>query len=396
MKILMVSSYLPFPPFSGGHIRLYNLIKNLSENHEITLVCEKRSFQKEEDVREVEKICKKVITVERRRQWSAENIIKAGFSKDPFLVIGHTNSQLKLAIQDELVREKYDLIHVETFYVYQNLPKVSIPVVLVEHNIEHMVYQRYVKLANPLLKPFFYLDVLKLKKKEEEAWKKADKLIAVSKEDKRIMKRTDTAIVPNGVDTDTFVFRSFQHLPLEKRILFIGDFKWIQNKDALEFILKEIWPTLNLKLRTEGVREDIKLWIVGKNIPEDLKNLAKAKNIILDENNKEETPLIFRQSYILLAPLRVAGGTSYKILEAMSSGTAVVTTNLGIVGLEAKNNTHVLSGETPFQLADSVCNLLLDHSLYKRITLNARKFVEEKYDWKKITKKLEEVYMSCL
>ncbi len=392
----MVSSYLPFPPFSGGHIRLYNLIKNLSENHEITLVCEKRSFQKEEDVREVEKICKKVITVERRRQWSAENIIKAGFSKDPFLVIGHTNSQLKLAIQDELVREKYDLIHVETFYVYQNLPKVSIPVVLVEHNIEHMVYQRYVKLANPLLKPFFYLDVLKLKKKEEEAWKKADKLIAVSKEDKRIMKRTDTAIVPNGVDTDTFVFRSFQHLPLEKRILFIGDFKWIQNKDALEFILKEIWPTLNLKLRTEGVREDIKLWIVGKNIPEDLKNLAKAKNIILDENNKEETPLIFRQSYILLAPLRVAGGTSYKILEAMSSGTAVVTTNLGIVGLEAKNNTHVLSGETPFQLADSVCNLLLDHSLYKRITLNARKFVEEKYDWKKITKKLEEVYMSCL
>lgn len=392
----MISSYLPFPLFSGGHIRLYNLIKNLSENHEITLVCEKRNFQKEEDIKEVEKICKKVIVVERHKQWSAENILKTGFSKDPFLVVGHINSQLKLAIGDELVREKYDLIHVETFYVYQNLPKVSIPVVLVEHNIEYMVYQRYTKLANPLLRPFFYLDVLKLKKKEEDVWKKADKLIAVSKEDKRIMKRADTAIVPNGVDTNNFVFRDFQHLSLEKRILFIGDFKWIQNKDALEFILKEIWPTLNLKLRTEGVREDIKLWIVGKNIPEDLRNLAKAKNIILDENNKEETPLIFRQSYILLAPLRVAGGTSYKILEAMSSGTAVVTTNLGIVGLEAKNNTHVLSGETPFQLADSVCNLLLDHSLYKRITLNARKFVEEKYDWKKITKKLEEVYMSSL
>lgn len=392
----MVSSYLPFPLFSGGHIRLYNLIKNLSQGHEITLVCEKRGFQKEEDIKEVEKICKKVITVERRKQWSTGNILKTGFSKDPFLVVGHTNSKLKLAIQDELVREKYDLIHVETFYIYQNLPKVNIPVVLVEHNVEYMVYQRYARFANPLLEPLFYLDVLKLKKKEKEFWRKADKLVAVSSSDKRIMKRADTAIVPNGVDTNAFVFRSFQHVPLEKRILFIGDFKWIQNKDALEFILKEVWPNILAKLATLSKNINLKLWIVGKNIPEDLKNLAKAKNIILDEKNNQETSLIFRQSYILLAPLRVAGGTSYKILEAMSSGTAVVTTNLGIVGLEAKDNTHVLSAETPFELADLVCNLLLDHSLYKRITLNARKFVEEKYDWKKITKKLEEVYMSCL
>nr|MBI5455974.1 glycosyltransferase family 4 protein [Candidatus Levybacteria bacterium] len=404
MKILMVSSFLPFPLFSGGHIRLYNLIKNLSNNdHEITLICEKRQFQTQEDINEVEKICKKVIVVGRLKQWSVSNILKTGISKDPFLVVGHTNNQLKLAIQDELVREKYDIIHVETFYVYQNLPagkvglpKVSIPVVLVEHNIEYLVYERYAKLANPFLKPFFYLDILKLKKIEQQAWERADKLVAVSNADKKIIKRADTFIVPNGVDTDSFLFRSFQHVPQEKRILFIGDFKWIQNQDALEFILKEVWPNILAKLSTLSKDIDLKLWIVGKNIPEDLKNLAKAKNIILDEKNNQETSLIFRQSYILLAPLRVAGGTSYKILEAFASGTAVVTTDLGIVGLEAKDKTHVLSGETPFELADLVCNLLMDHSLYKRITLNARKFVEDKYDWKKITKKLEEVYISCL
>lgn len=396
MKILMVSSYLPFPLFSGGHIRLYNLIKNLSNNHEITLICEKRDFQTQEDIRKVEKICKKIIVVERLKQWSLKNILKTGISKEPFLVVGHTNSQLKLAIQDELVREKYDLIHVETFYIYQNLPKVNIPIVLVEHNIEYMVYERYAKLANLLLKPFFYLDVIKLKKIEQEVWKKVDKLIAVSNADKRIIKRADTFIVPNGVDTDTFLFRSFQHVPIEKRILFIGDFKWIQNQDALEFILKEVWPNILAKLSQISKDIDLKLWIVGKNIPQDLKNLSKAKNIILDEKNNQETSLIFRQSYILLAPLRVAGGTSYKILEAFASGTAVVTSNLGIVGLEAKDKIHVLSGETPFELADLVCNLLMDHSLYKRLTLNARKFVEDKYDWKKITKKLEEVYISCL
>lgn len=396
MKILMVSSFLPYPLFSGGHIRLFNLIKHLSDTHEITLICEKRPNQTEEDIKEVEKICKKVITVDRKKQWSTQNILKTGFSKDPFLVVGHTSDELKLAIKDELVREHYDLIHVETFYVYQNLPKVSIPVVLVEHNIEHLVYKRYAKLANPFLKPFFYLDVLKLKKAEEKAWRKADKLVAVSAIERKLMKRADVSVVPNGVDTEKFSFRSFDRVISPRRILFIGDFKWMQNRDALEFILKEIWPNVIGKLEALSKNSDLKLWIVGKNIPENLKSLAKAKNIILDENNKDETPIIFKKSYILLAPLRVAGGTSYKILEAMSSGVGVVTTNLGIEGLEAKNQTQVLSAETPLDLADLTCNLLLDHSLYKRITLNARKFVEEKYDWKNIAKKLDEVYMSCL
>ncbi len=392
----MVSSYLPFPLYSGGHIRLFNLIKNLSDKHEITLICEKRDYQTQDDIKEVEKICKKVITVDRKKQWSVKNILKTGFSKDPFLVVGHTSDELKLAIQDELVREKYDIIHVETFYVFQNLLKVNIPVVLVEHNVEYLVYERFAKLASPLLKPLFYLDVLKLKKSEQEAWKKADKLVAVSNTERKLMKRADVSIVPNGVDTDKFSFRSFQHVLSPKRVLFIGDFKWMQNRDALEFILKEVWPNIIGKLEAVSKNTDLKLWIVGKNIPENLKSLANAKNIILDENNKEETSLIFRKSYILLAPLRVAGGTSYKILEAMSTGVAVITTNLGIEGLEAKNQTHILAGETPLDIADLTCNLLLDHSLYKRITLNARKFVEEKYDWKKVAKKLDEVYMSCL
>lgn len=396
MKVLIVSSYLPFPLYSGGHIRLYNLIKNLSEQNEITLICEKRGYQNQEDIKEVEKICKKVITVTRKKQWSLKNILKTGFSSKPFLIVGHENEEMKQEIKDELVREKFDLIHVETFYVYQNLPKVSIPVVLVEHNIEYLVYQRYAQKANKLIKPLLYLDVLKLKRIEEFVWKKVDRLVAVSSIERKLMKRADVDIIANGVDTDAFKFKSAQDIPHEKRILFIGDFKWIQNRDALEFILKKIWPNLMLKLTDLGKKFDLKLWVVGKNIPENLIKSNLYKNVIFDNKNKEETAQIFRKSFILLAPLRIGGGTSYKILEAMATGTAVVTTNLGIEGLEAKDATHVLSSEDYSQIAKLVCDLLVDHSLYRRITLNARKFVEDKYDWKIISKKLNEVYMSCL
>ncbi len=396
MKVLMISSYLPFPLKSGGEIRLYNLIKNLSKDHEITLVCEKRNYQTKEDVSEVEKICKKVITVNRKKQWTISNILKTGFSSDPFLIVGHTSDEMKLAIRDELVRENYDLIHVETFYVYQNLPKVSIPVVLVEHNIEYLAYKRFVKLANPLLRPFYYLDVLKIKRKEEAAWKRVDKLVAVSNAEKKLMKRADVSVVPNGVDIDLFEFRNFQQIPTEKRILFIGDFKWFQNTVAVESILKKIWPRLSLKITEGKIKAFARLWILGRNMPDYIKSLAAGKNIIIDDKNKESTQVIFRKSYILLAPILAGGGTSYKILEAMASGVAVVTTNLGLEGLEAKNNIHALSSSNEDDLSDLVLNLLQDHSLYKRLTLNARKFIEEKYDWKQITKKLNDIYISCV
>ncbi len=391
----MISSYLPFPLHSGGHIRLYNLIKQLSKENEITLICEKRDFQTERDTEEVEKICKKVVTVPRKKQWSIQNILKTGFSSNPFLITGHTSEEMKTAIKDEMVRETFDLIHVETFYVFQNLPKVTIPVVLVEHNIEYLVYKRYADLVNPLVKPFLLIDILKIKKKEEQAWDRANKLIAVSNVEKKVMQREHVTVIPNGVDTEQFKFRDFQTLPKEKRILFIGDFKWLQNRDSLEFILKEIWPKVMSKFSELNKELDLKLWVVGRNLPESFKEY-KIPNVIFDTNNKDETWDIFKKSFILLAPLRAAGGTSYKVLEAMSSGVGIVTTNLGIEGLEAQSGVHVLAAQTADDLANCVVDLSLDSSLYRKLTINSRKFVEQNYDWKIISEKLNKIYMSSL
>ena len=255
MKILLVSSFLPYPLFSGGHIRLYNIIKGLSSNHEITLVCEKRDYQTKEDIKEVEKFCKKVIVVDRKKQWSFSNIFKAGISLSPFLVVGHTNELLKQAIIKLLNDEKFDLIHVETFYVYQNIPKTQLPIVLVEHNIEYLVYKRFADKAPFFLRPLLYLDIAKLKRCEENAWKRVIKLVAVSEQEKKLMKREDVAVVPNGVDIKKYQISSirqaqdrnikYQISKKERRILFIGDFKWIENIDAAEWILRDIWPKIN-------------------------------------------------------------------------------------------------------------------------------------------------------
>lgn len=424
MKILLISSYLPYPLFNGGHVRLYNLMRELSQEHEITLICEKRPFQKTEDLDEVRKVCKEVITVDRGKQWSLKNIIKAGFSSHSFLLTGHTNQDLQQKIQETLGKNSFDLIHVETYYVMQNLPLSflrkqespdkldsrlhgndtrSIPIVLVEHNIEYQVYEKFMNRAPLFIRPMLQVDITKIKKEEESFWKKANSLVAVSREDQAVMLNAGVSsqLVSNGVNTTQFTFKNFEekfsNKELDKKILFIGDFKWIQNQDTVKFIIKEIWPKIKeLKANNQSLGA-IKLWIVGRTIPQSLRNLTKDPDILFDEGSSSlPTEKIFHQAALLLAPIRVGGGTSYKILESMSSGTPVVTMQLSADAISAKDGEHIMVGADANDLAQKSVSLLSDEKLYRTISKNGRLLIENSYTWKEIGKKLEEVYRNVL
>lgn len=395
MNILLVSSYLPYPLFSGGHVRLYNLLKILGKKHNITLVCEKRPHQTESDVAEVKKLCSHVVTIARKKQWSLPNILKTGFSPYPFLLIGHTSKVMQDAITHLLSKNSFDLIHVETSYVFQNLPKVTIPIVLVEHNIEYLVYKRYANASPLILRPLLLLDVFKLRFFEEQFWKRAKKVVAVSKDEQKIIGRDNTAVVPNGVDTQLFTFPDIEKkITNRKTVLFIGDFKWIQNRDAAIYILKDIWP--NIMQSAKFKIQNAKLWIVGREIPESIRKLTNDSSVVFDENPPHATPEIFAKADLLLSPVRIGGGTSYKILEAMASGVPVVTTSLGIEGIDATHNTDVVIADSKEELAAAVNIVFSDQDFYASLAKNARRLVEKKYDWRIIAQTLDDVYKSVV
>jgi glycosyltransferase involved in cell wall biosynthesis len=398
MNILLISSYLPYPLFSGGHIRLYNLIKELSNKHKITLICEKRDYQGDSEINELKKYCKKVITVPRKKQWSINNILKTGLSFSPFLVVGHTTGEMQEEIKRELNESQFDLIHAETSYVMQNIPETKIPIVLVEHNVEYLVYQRFADKSPLPLKLLLYIDILKLKRWEESMWRKATKLVAVSEIEKKIMSkiRNDVVVVSNGVDITKFKIKN-EKLKIEKRekrILFIGEFKWVQNRDAIEWIIREIWP----KLRAESIPSmtgGVKLWVVGRSIPASVRSLTSDKYIIFDDKAPKETELIYQKSDILLAPIRIGGGTSFKVLESLASGVPVVTTELGNA-IGAEDNSEILIAKTPYDFAIKIKKLMEDKEFYETISRNGRLLIEKKFNWKKIAQDLNSVYESVM
>src|ERR1035437_305460 len=165
MKILMLTPYLPFPDSSGGQIRSYNLIKDLSKKHEITLFSLIKDDSEKRFIPELTKYCSDVRVFKRSRSpWTLRNILLTGFGPYPFLVIRNLSPKEKEAVKEEIENVHYDLIHAETFYVMPHIPKTKIPILRSEQTIEYLVYKHYVDGSrNLLIKWYLSIDVATLR-----------------------------------------------------------------------------------------------------------------------------------------------------------------------------------------------------------------------------------------
>ena len=167
-------------------------------------------------------------------------------------------------------------------------------------------------------------------------------------------------------------------------VLFVGNFRWIQNKDAVRFLYSDVWPHIIKEL------PNAKLLIVGRDIPSRLREFLGPT--VMVEEDIEDIREAYQKAHLLLAPVRVGGGTSYKILEAMASGLPVVTTSLGIEGIEAEDGQEVIVRDSPEKLAKVTVDLLKNEEKRKKMGEKAQKLMEEKYDWVKISAKLGRIW----
>ncbi len=385
----MLTPYLPFPLMSGGQTRSFNLIKNLSKKHEITLFSLIKDNEERRHIPELEKYCKKVRVFNRpAKPWTISNILRTGFSTYPFLVIRNLATKENQAITEELSSHNYDLIHAETFYVMPHIPKTRVPILLVEQTIEYLVYKHYVEEQAPwFLRPLLKIDVMKLKYWETYFWKHAKKVVAMSDSDRKQMENLSPGlsidIVPNGIDAKYFLAKKREDTG-QPKVLYVGNFTWLQNIEAAEDLVNKVWP----KIKKEVT--NVKLWIVGMHMTDYIKNL-KSKDIEVDEGMPDIRDA-YRKSTVLVTPIKGPGGTRLKILEAMASALPVVTTTVGAEGLGVKNGREALISSNLEGLVKSAIEILRNPDTAKKLGNSGRKFVEENYTWDVSAEKLDRIY----
>jgi glycosyltransferase involved in cell wall biosynthesis len=397
MKILMLVPFLPNIRTSGGQTRWYNIIKYLSKEHEITLFSLIKDEAEKQFIPELEKYCKKVRVFTRPKSpFTLRNILMTGFSWYPFLVIRNFSLEEKHALSEELAQNEYDIIHAETFYVFPHIPqKTKVPTILVEQTIEYQVYLHYVIHEAPLLlKPIFLLDVLKLQFWEKYFWNKANRLVAVSDEDKKIMQKlipqVEVDIIPNGVDAKYFMEKNVDKKKPPRVLYGVTNFEWLQNLEAVNILLEEVWPKVK-KLYPKAI-----LWLAGRKIPQKFVDLAKIQKDIEITESIVDSRDAYLGSTVMLTPIHGSGGTRLKILEAMAAGLPVVSTTIGVAGLNLRHNKHALVSDDLSELARYTVDLLEDQNLARKIGMSGQAFIRDNFDWKSIVALHDGIYQKAM
>jgi polysaccharide biosynthesis protein PslH len=392
MNILFVSAILPYPLISGGQIRIYNLLKELAKEHTISLF----SFIRHEDERKYAReldFLRDVTMINRGWGLQLKYILPSLFGDTPLLLSTYENSEMKTAISQALQSRTFDLIHIEPFYVYPSIPDVSIPVVVSEHNVEYEVYTSYArKVRYPVVRHIQLHDADKLRKSEATILKKASAVTAVSDDDAGKLKflsgKSNVTVVPNGVDTQYFAFEKKTFKKKKLSFVFIGNFRWMPNIDVLHTLLDDVWPVLH------GRFPQSDLHIVGANIPEWAKNLTQ-KNVVIDGVIPDIRDA-YRKADALIAPLSIAGGTKFKILEAFACGCPVITTHEGIAGIGGNVEKCVTIATTPNDFVEAVGDMIENEHMWQAKCSDARSLVETHYGWSAIAHTLSLVWKGVI
>jgi glycosyltransferase involved in cell wall biosynthesis len=393
MKILFLLPQIPYPPHSGGRIVTWNTVKRFAESCEVRVACLYHHPAELEDLDPVKAICHEVAAFPAYGKWSITPFLTCAVSPWPYKAHRFFNRELFDYVQRLARRESFDVIHAQNFYTtpYVVGDETCLKIHYKE-NVEGNILLRYAKTSrNPLIKTAAWAEGRRTRRFEWQACKKFDQILTISPLDRDTLLRLDPSLPIRhqrpGVDLDAYPFLDEPSGP--PNVVFTGTMSYYPNSDGALAFLQTTWPLIKQQV------PNIRCTIVGADPPEAIRRMHGHNDICIT-GRVEHIREYLQSTHIYIVPLRVGGGIRLKILEAMASGLAIVSTPIGCEGLEGKHGEHLLIAEMPDNFADAVIALANNHEKRLYIRNNARALAENVYDWDIVIRSQLELYRSLL
>ncbi len=379
MKILFLSQRFPYPPDKGDKLRSFNIIKFLSRNHEISLVCLTDTVTDLTLNGELGAYCHSVDVVYHPKGRSRLSTLAGLFSPKPLTVSYFRSRKLKALVDRKLRSERYDLIFVYCSSMAQYVDYVrNCPVFIDFVDVDSEKWRQYSHFSQFPMNFVYQLEAYRLQKYERRLSGLFRHCLFVSEkeaEDFRVLAAPGASVVSiaNGVDGSTFTPSTDPYN--QHAVVFTGAMDYFANVEAVLYFVEQIMPLILKRI------PKLVFYIVGSKPGKDICRLTgKYSNIIVTGHVESVRPFVI-QSSVFVAPMRIARGVQNKILEAMAMGVPVVTTSLGFEGLSATPGKDIFVENDPEAFAGQVIRLMTNPQLRLSTSLNARKAVDTFYDW---------------
>jgi len=192
------------------------------------------------------------------------------------------------------------------------------------------------------------------------------------------------SVLSNGVDLD--YFRPNQDIQREpETIVFSGKMSYHANVSMVKHLVAEVMP------RIWKQRPATRLVVVGKDPPADIKNLAGNPLVTITGTVDDIRPFLWKAA-VAVAPLVYGAGIQNKILEAMATGTPVVTTSKAISALQTVPGKDIIIADTPDDFSLEVLRLMENQDFRQAISANGLRYVQNYHNWIMVANQLLERY----
>jgi len=207
---------------------------------------------------------------------------------------------------------------------------------------------------------------------------------------KKLLKPRRLDIIPNFVAYEiierTLKKRSFRRRVWYEYVVYHGDFRYFPNREALLNMLKHIMPEIWKDY------PNIKLVLIGPGIPRFEGIRIKSLGFL----PQEELYAVISGAVCAIVPLLRGGGTRIKILEYMTCGVPVISTETGAEGLDVENFKHIILVRNVEEIPSVFKTLIGNTRLREELTRNAIALVRNKYDAQKVVAKLARICESLI
>jgi glycosyltransferase involved in cell wall biosynthesis len=412
MRILFLTQIVPYPPDAGPRIKTWHVLCYLAEQgHEIILASFVRPDE-EAFVPELKRVCAQVHTVPIRRS-NLRNVyylLKSQITKRPYLIERDNLGEMRVLVENLLRIQAFDYaladqLTMTQFLIPKRNSKESQPNlrrqpqrIFDAHNAVWTIVERMRQATSWYLRPVLQLEAQRVKRYEAKLVLEFEHTLAVTTIDKNDLLAAVSEFEPGSeqdsaqkitvipIAVDTIKLAPIQRKVGSTNILTLGTLHYPPNADGIRWFITEIFPLITRQI------PEATLTILGKNPPQDFLKIAEDNpgKISVTGFVPDLTPYM-QQASLMVVPVRAGSGMRVRILEALAQAMPIVTTTVGLEGIDAQPGEDVLVSDTPEDFGAAVIQLMRDADLQAKLAQNGRRLAEDSYDWRVVLRKLDQV-----
>jgi polysaccharide biosynthesis protein PslH len=395
MRVLYLTSRLPYPPDRGDRLRACHFVERLSSEHEVSLV----SFVARQAERDQEAylraFCRDIRIVPMSPRQSALTAAANVWRREPLQALYYRSAAMQRLVA-QVVGEAaaegrpFDAAIAHLFRMAPYLERCERAYRIVDlTDVISQEVSRSLPYRGLAWRLIYRFEGPRIRRYERRVAGTFDEVWLISQADRQVLAaqcpQANLRVVPNGVDASCFFPTHETTRP--GSLIFVGHLGVLHNMDAVTFLAREILP--RVRQQVPGCT----LEIVGASPSPEVRRLTGLPGVTL-VGYVQDLNRHLNQAEVFVAPLRFAAGVQNKVLEAMAAARPVVTTPLVNAGLGAQAGRDLLLADGADETADQVVALLRDGDLRSQIGRAGLGFVHQAFGWDRVALRMREIELS--